>query len=156
MLSILSSPFGARITPSEKGASGLKSLLAHKGRATVPTITMTGTADMITPAGNSQWLADKNAKNTKKFLPLWVETASKWTKFTATGTPDRSGTAWPNGTGHCKFSGAQIMTVAKLAAAAAKTGSVPSNASVEKTVAKVEGLLFDREYSVPLLKYYQK
>ena len=156
MLSILSSPFGARITPSEKGASGLKSLLAHKGKATVPTITMTGTADMITPAGNSQWLADKNAKNTKKFLPLWVETPSKWTKFTAVGLPDRSGTTWPNGTGHCKFSGAQVMTVAKLAASAAKTGSVPSNASVEKTVAKVEGLLFDREYSVPLLKYYQK
>jgi hypothetical protein len=134
----------------------MKSLLAHKGRAIVPTITMTGTADMITPAGNSQWLADKNAKNSKKFLPLWVETADKWTKFTATGSPDRSGTAWPNGTGHCRFSGDQIMTVAKLAAAAAKTGSVPSNASVAKTVAKVDGLLFDREYSVPLLKYYQK
>jgi pimeloyl-ACP methyl ester carboxylesterase len=156
MLSILSSPFGARITPSEKGASGLKSLLAHKGRATVPTITMTGTADMITPPGNSQWLADKNAKNTKKFLPLWVETGSKWTKFTATGSPDLSSTAWPNGTGHCRFSGEQVMTVAKLAAAAARTGSVPSNASVEKTVAKVDGLLFDRAYSVPLLKYYQK
>jgi pimeloyl-ACP methyl ester carboxylesterase len=156
MLSILSSPLAPRITASPAGASGMKSLLAHKGRAIVPTITMTGTADMITPAGNSQWLADKNAKNSKKFLPLWVETADKWTKFTATGSPDRSGTAWPNGTGHCKFTGDQIMTVAKLAAAAAKTGSVPSNASVAKTVAKVDGLLFDREYSVPLLKYYQK
>jgi pimeloyl-ACP methyl ester carboxylesterase len=156
MLSILSSPLAPRITASDKGAAGMKSLLAHKGKATVPTITMTGTADMITPAGNSQWLADKNAKNSKKFLPLWVETADKWTKFTATGLPDTSSPAWANGTGHCKFSGDQIMTVAKLAAAAAKTGSVPSNASVAKTVAKVDGLLFDRAYSVPLLKYYQK
>ena len=156
MLSILSSPYGARITASEQGAKGLKSLLAHKGKAKVPTITMTGTADMITPPGNSQWLADKNAKNSKKFLPLWVVTADKWTKFTATGSPDTSSTAWANGTGHCRFSGDQIMTVAKFAASAAKTGSVPSNATVDKAVAKVDGLLFDREYSVPLLKYYQK
>ena len=156
MLSILSSPFGARITPSEKGASGLKSLLAHKGRALVPTITMTGTADMITPAGNSQWLTNKNLKNTKKFLPLWVVTADKWTKFTATGSPDRSRTTWPSGTGHCQFSYDQTMTVAKLAASAAKSGSVPTDAAVEKAVANVDGLLFDREYSVPLLKYYQK
>lgn len=156
MLSILSSPYGARITPSEKGASGLKSLLAHKGKAVVPTITMTGTADMITPPGNSQWLADKNAKNSKKFLPMWVATADKWTKFTATGAPDRSRTTWPNGTGHCQFSYDQTMTVAKFAASAAKRGSVPTDAAVEKAVAKVDGLLFDREYSVPLLKYYQK
>ena len=155
MLTVLSNP-ASRVTASPAGASGLKSLLAHKGRALVPTITMTGTADMITPPGNSQWLADKNAKNSKKFLPLWVETGSKWTKFTATGSPDRSGTAWPNGTGHCKFTGEQIMTVAKFAASAARTGSVPSNASVEKAVAKVDGLLFDRAFSVPLLKYYQK
>ncbi len=155
MLTVLSNP-ASRVTASPAGASGLKSLLAHKGKATVPTITMTGTADMITPPGNSQWLADKNAKNSKKFLPLWVETADKWTKFTATGSPDRSGTAWPNGTGHCKFTGEQIMTVAKFAASAARTGSVPSNASVEKAVAKVDGLLFDRAFSVPLLKYYQK
>jgi hypothetical protein len=48
------------------------------------------------------------------------------------------------------------MTVAKFAASAAKRGSVPTDAAVEKAVAKVDGLLFDREYSVPLLKYYQK
>jgi pimeloyl-ACP methyl ester carboxylesterase len=155
MLTVLSNP-ASRITASPAGSSGMKSLLAHKGKATVPTITMTGTADMITPPGNSQWLADKNAKNSKKFLPLWVETASKWTKFTATGSPDSSGTDWPNGTGHCKFSADQTMTVAKLAASAAKRGSVPTDAAVEKAVAKVDGLLFDREYSVPLLKYYQK
>jgi pimeloyl-ACP methyl ester carboxylesterase len=156
MLSILSSPYGKRITASDKGLNGLKAQVAHKGKAVVPTITMTGTADMITPAGNSQWLTNKNLKNTKKFLPLWVVTADKWTKFLPTGSPDTSSTAWPSGTGHCQFSYDQVMAVAKLAAAAAKTGSVPSDAAVEKAVAKVDGLLFDREYSVPLLKYYQK
>jgi len=89
-------------------------------------------------------------------LPLWVVTADKWTKFTATGSPDTSSTAWPSGTGHCQFSYDQTMAVAKLAAAAAKTGSVPSDATVEKTVAKVDGLLFDRQFSVPLLKADQK
>ena len=156
MLAILSSPYGKRIAATDQGLNGLKAQVAHKGKALVPTITMTGTADMITPAGNSQWLADKNAKNKKKFLPLWVVTADKWTKFLPTGFPDASGTTWPSGTGHCQFSYDQVMTVAKLAAAAAKTGSVPSDAAVEKAVASVDGLLFDREYSVPLLKYYQK
>jgi pimeloyl-ACP methyl ester carboxylesterase len=156
LLSILSSPYGKRIAASDQGLNGLKAQVAHKGKALVPTITMTGTADMITPAGNSQWLVNKNLKNTKKFLPLWVVTADKWTKFLPTGSPDTSSTAWPSGTGHCQFSYDQTMTVAKLAAAAAKTGSVPSNASVEKTVAKVDGLLFDREFSMPLLKADQK
>jgi pimeloyl-ACP methyl ester carboxylesterase len=156
LLSILSSPYGKRIAASDQGLNGLKAQLAHKGKALVPTITMTGTADMITPAGNSQWLVNKNLKNTKKFLPLWVVTADKWTKFLPTGSPDTSSTAWPSGTGHCQFSYDQTMAVAKLAAAAAKTGSVPSNASVEKTVAKVDGLLFDRQFSMPLLKADQK
>ena len=156
MLSILSSPYGKRIAASDQGRNGLKAQVAHKGKALVPTITMTGTADMITPAGNSQWLVNKNLKNTKKFLPLWVVTADKWTKFTATGSPDRSSEAWPNGTGHCQFSSVQWLTAAKLAASAAKTGSVPSDASVEKTVAKVDGLLFDRQFSMPLLKADQK
>jgi hypothetical protein len=48
------------------------------------------------------------------------------------------------------------MLVADLAIAAAKTGSVPSNAAVTRAVDKVEGVVFDREFSVPLLKYYQK
>jgi hypothetical protein len=87
--------------------NGLKAQVAHKGKALVPTITMTGTADMITPAGNSQWLVNKNLKNTKKFLPIWVVTADKWTKFLATGSPDTSSAAWANGTGHCQFSSDQ-------------------------------------------------
>jgi hypothetical protein len=48
------------------------------------------------------------------------------------------------------------MLVANLAITAAKTGSVPSNAAVTRAVDKVEGVVFDREFSVPLLKYYQK
>jgi pimeloyl-ACP methyl ester carboxylesterase len=156
LLSILSSPYGKRIAASDQGLNGLKAQVAHKGKALVPTITMTGTADMITPAGNSQWLVNKNLKNTKKFLPLWVVTADKWTKFLPTGSPDTSSAAWPSGTGHCQFSYDQTMAVAKLAATAAKTGSVPSDAAVEKAVAKVDGLLFDRQFSMPLLKADQK
>jgi pimeloyl-ACP methyl ester carboxylesterase len=156
MLAILSSPYGKRITADNQGLNGIKAQVAHNGKALVPTITMTGTADMITPAGNSQWLTNKNAKNSKKFLPLWVATDDKWTRFTATGSPDTGSTAWPNGTGHCQFTSDQVLTVAKFAASAAKSGSVPSDATVETAVAKVDGLLFDRAYSVPLLKYYQK
>ena len=156
MLSVLSTPLAPRVTANAAALAKFQSNIKHKGLAKVPTITFTGTADMITPAGNSQWLADKNAKNTKKFLPLWAITPEKWTKFTALGTPDTSGTAWPNGTGHCQFTADQFMLVAKLAIASAKTGSVPSNAAVTKAVDKVEGVVFDRNFSVPLLKFYQK
>jgi pimeloyl-ACP methyl ester carboxylesterase len=156
MLGFLASPLAPRITANAASLAKFQADIKHNGLAKVPTITLTGTADMITPAGNSQWLADRNAKNTKKFLPLWVTTPEKWTKFTAVGLPDRSSTAWPNGTGHCKFTTDQFMLVANLAIAAAKTGSVPSNAAVTRAVDKVEGVVFDREFSVPLLKYYQK
>jgi pimeloyl-ACP methyl ester carboxylesterase len=156
MLGVLSSPLAPRITANPASLAKFQANIKHNGVAKVPTITLTGTADMITPAGNSQWLADRNAKNTKKFLPLWVTTPEKWTKFTALGTPDTTRTDWPNGTGHCQFTSDQLLLVAELAIASAKTGSVPSNAAVSKAVDKVEGVVFDREFSVPLLKYYQK
>ena len=76
--------------------------------------------------------------------------------FTALGTPDTTRKDWPNGTGHCQFTTDQFMLVADLAIASAKTGSVPSNAAATKAVDKVEGVVFDREFSAPLLKYYQK
>ena len=155
MLSVLSTPLAPRITANPAALTKFQAGTKHNGLAKVPTITMTGTADMITPAGNSQWLADKNAKNSKKFLPLWVATPEKWTKFTATGV-DTTRTDWPNGTGHCQFTPDQFMLVAKLAMASAKSGSVPSDAAVTERVDKVEGVVFDRNFSVPLLKYYQK
>jgi pimeloyl-ACP methyl ester carboxylesterase len=156
MLGVLSSPLAPRITANPAALAKFQANIKHNGVAKVPTITLTGTADMITPAGNSQWLADRNAKNTKKFLPLWVTTPERWTKFTAVGLPDNTRKDWPNGTGHCQFTADQMMLVANLAIAAAKTGSVPSNAAVTRAVDKVEGVVFDREFSVPLLKYYQK
>jgi pimeloyl-ACP methyl ester carboxylesterase len=155
MLGVLSTPLAPRVTAPAASLAKFQANIKHNGVAKVPTITLTGTADMITPAGNSQWLADKNAKNTKKFLPLWVTTPEKWTKFTALGA-DTTRTDWPNGTGHCKFTTDQMMLVANLAIASAKTGSVPSNAAVTKAVDKVEGVVFDRDFNVPLLKYYQK
>jgi hypothetical protein len=48
------------------------------------------------------------------------------------------------------------MLVANLAIASARTGSVPSNAAATRAADKVEGVVFDRAFSVPLLKYYQK
>uniref|UniRef100_UPI0040491787 alpha/beta hydrolase family protein n=1 Tax=Candidatus Planktophila sp. TaxID=2175601 RepID=UPI0040491787 len=156
MLGVLSSPLAPRITANAASLAKFQANIKHNGVAKVPTITLTGTADMITPAGNSQWLADRNAKNTKKFLPLWVTTPEKWTKFTAVGLPDTTRTDFPNGTGHCQFTTEQFMLVANLAIASAKTGSVPSNAAATKAVDKVEGVVFDREFSAPLLKYYQK
>lgn len=156
MLGVLSSPLAPRVTANAASLAKFQANIKHNGVAKVPTITLTGTADMITPAGNSQWLADRNAKNTKKFLPLWVTTPEKWTKFTAVGLPDTTRTDFPNGTGHCQFTTEQFMLVANLAIASAKTGSVPSNAAATKAVDKVEGVVFDREFSAPLLKYYQK
>jgi pimeloyl-ACP methyl ester carboxylesterase len=136
MLGFLASPLAPRITANAASLAKFQADIKHNGVAKVPTITLTGTADMITPAGNSQWLADRNAKNTKKFLPLWVTTPEKWTKFTALGTPDTTRTDWPNGTGHCQFTTDQFMLVANLAIASAKTGSVPSNAAATRAAGR--------------------
>ena len=122
-------------------------------------------------AGAGQWLIDKYAaqfaqekldaissyKKTKnyvapqkKLLAIWDKTATKYTQFTSAGTPDLTAPDG-DGTGHCKYSSAQLVAVAKLAISAAQTGTLPGDAAVATAMRKV-GLSYDKKFSVAPFK----
>jgi len=147
----------------------VKTLTAHKGVFNVPTITLGATADNATPAGHAQWLAEKavenylatasnkNSKLAKTFrsnhLALWQVTPDSYTKFSATGSPiSQRGV---NGTGHCNITPKQHLAIADLLAASAATGQLVSGQKVLTTIRKAGGITYARDFSAPLLKYYQ-
>ena len=70
--------------------------------------------------------------------------------FTATGSPDLSA-ARGAGTGHCKYTTAQYVAVAKMAANAATNGMFPTGGTVATTARKV-GLSYDNKFRVPIFK----
>lgn len=147
----------------------VKTLTAHKGVFNVPTITLGATADNATPAGHAQWLAEKavesymanssnkNSKLAKTFrsnhLALWQITPDSYTKFSATGSPvSQRGV---NGTGHCNITVKQHLAIADLLAASAASGQLVSGSKVLTTIRKAGGITYARDFSAPLLKYYQ-
>jgi len=147
----------------------VKTLTAHMGVFNVPTITLGATADNATPAGHAQWLAEKavenyiakssnkNSKLAKTFrsnhLALWQITPDSYTKFSATGSPvSQRGV---NGTGHCNITVKQHLAIADLLAASAASGQLVSGSKVLTTIRKAGGITYARDFSAPLLKYYQ-
>jgi aconitase B len=87
-------------------------------------------------------------------LNIWNKPAETYTQFAATGagiTP----TATTNGTGHCNYTTSQILTVAKLAATAAKTGKLPSTAAAKAAIKNDANLFIDPNFTPALLKFRQ-
>lgn len=169
MLGILAA--APRVTASASAVAKMKELVEVKGQISKPTILVTTESDQFTVAGAGQWLIDQYAaqfaqekadaiaayKKTKsyvapqkKLLPVWDKTATKYTKFTAAGTPDLTAPAG-DGTGHCKYSAAQLVAVAKMAAQSATTGSLPADGPAASAMRKV-GFSYDRKFSVAPFK----
>jgi hypothetical protein len=140
MLGVLAA--SPRVTASAAAAAKVKSLLNVDGTIKHPTVLLTTEADQFTVAGAGQWMIDGYAEQyaaakaaaskayqtsksytapTNKLVALWAKTASKYTQFTAAGSPDLNA-ARGAGTGHCKYTDAQYLAVAKMAANAATTG----------------------------------
>jgi pimeloyl-ACP methyl ester carboxylesterase len=158
-----------RAKGNEAAIAKMKTLIAHKGIFKVPTITLGAVADNATPAGHAQWLAERAAENylatasnqnsklAKSFranhLALWQRTPDSYTKFSATGSPiSQTGV---NGTGHCNITVKQHLAIADLLAESAATGQLVSGGKVLTTIRKAGGITYARDFSVPLLKYYQ-
>jgi pimeloyl-ACP methyl ester carboxylesterase len=158
-----------RSTGNPAAMEKVKTLTAHKGVFNVPTITLGATADNATPAGHAQWLAEKavenylasasnkNSKLAKTFrsnhLALWQVTPDSYTKFSATGSPiSQRGV---NGTGHCNITPKQHLAIADLLAASASSGQLVSGQKVLTAIRKAGGITYARDFSAPLLKYYQ-
>jgi hypothetical protein len=87
-----------------------------------------------------------------KVLTLWSTTPKAWTKYDADGKP----VAQKNtpGTGHCTFTAANYLTVAKFATDAAKNGQITWDGAARKAVRASKGLVVDTNYVPALLKFY--
>jgi hypothetical protein len=169
MLGVLAA--SPRVTASAAAAAKVKSLLNVDGTIKHPTVLLTTEADQFTVAGAGQWMIDGYAEQyaaakaaaskayqtsksytapTNKLVALWAKTASKYTQFTAAGSPDLNA-ARGAGTGHCKYTDAQYLAVAKMAANAATTGSFPLGGPITTAARKV-GLSYDNKFRAPLFK----
>ena len=163
MLGYLSAlnPAAPRVKADQSAVARVKALGEIEGKITVPTITMTATADHITPPGATQYLINKYKASVanKQSKPgllvnIWNKPADEYTTFDAAGVPQTPATP-TNGTQHCNFTESQTMLVAKLLTDAAKTGKAPTNKTVLAAIKKQSRLFVDPNYVAPLFKYRQ-
>ncbi len=159
-----------RVKGDPAAIAKMASLTAHTGEVEIPTILFTGTADPVTTPGNQQavidkyaeysaekWAAAKKAGERKRpannQLVLWNFPPEKYTKFTATGSPDTT-VAAATGTNHCNFTVSQYLAIADLLAYAAENGKKMSGGALYTKIRKAGNMTFDRGYEAPRLKYY--
>jgi len=162
MLGYLSAlnPAAPRVTANASAVASMKALGEISGKITVPTITLTATADHITPPGATQYLVNQynsaitNGESKKGLLVnIWNKPADEYTKF-VNGAPVTPSPV-TNGTEHCNFTDSQFMMIAKMLTDSAKSGKAPSAKTVATAIRKDKNLFVDPNYTAPLLKYRQ-
>ncbi len=160
-----------RVTANSTAVAKMHTIATYVGKVNVPTITMVGLADPITPAGASMLLATKYAeqyaaqktanlkahtqRGPSQLISIWQPTPTHYTTFGATGSPDTSGAA-ANGTNHCNFTTKQYLAVADLLAYASTNGKQLSGGPLATAVRKMGGSIIDSKLDVPLMKFDQK
>ena len=163
MLGYLSAlnPAAPRVKADAGAVARIKAIGEVQGTLTVPTITLTATADHITPPGATQHLINQyNAAiasgNNKKGLlvNIWNKPSDEYTQFDPAGRPITPAVD-PSGTGHCNFTTNQYLMIAKLLTDSAKSGKAPSAKTVAAAIKKDKNLFVDPNYTAPLLKYRQ-
>ena len=159
-----------RVKGNPAAIAKLATLTSHTGKVEIPTILFTGTADPVTTPGNQQAVIDKYAaysaekwaaakkegtrkKPANNQLVLWNFPPEKYSKFTATGSPDTT-VAAATGTNHCNFTVSQYLAIADLLAYAAETGKNMSGGALYTKIRKAGNMTYDRGYSAPKMKYY--
>jgi pimeloyl-ACP methyl ester carboxylesterase len=162
MLSYLSAlnPNAPRVTADASAVAAMKALGEISGKITVPTITLTATADHITPPGATQYLVNQYKSaiasgDSKKGLlvNIWNKPADEYTKF-VDGKPVTPAPV-TNGTEHCNFTDSQFMMIAKMLTDSAKSGKAPTAKTVAAAIKKDKNLFVDPNYTAPLLKARQ-
>ena len=163
MLGYLSAlnPAAPRVTADASAVASMKALGEISGKITVPTITLTATADHISPPGATQYLINQynsaiSSGDSKKGLlvNIWNKPADEYTKFDAAGIPITPAKT-TNGTEHCNFTESQFMMIAKMLTDSAKSGKAPSAKTVAAAIKKDKNLFVDPNYTAPLLKARQ-
>jgi len=163
MLGYLSAlnPAAPRVTANASAVASMKALGEISGKITVPTITLTATADHISPPGATQYLINQynsaiSSGDSKKGLlvNIWNKPADEYTKFDAAGIPITPAKT-TNGTEHCNFTESQFMMIAKMLNDSAKSGKAPTAKTVAAAIKKDKNLFVDPNYTAPLLKARQ-
>ena len=163
MLGYLSAlnPAAPRVTADASAVAAMKAQGEISGKITVPTITLSATADHITPPGATQYLVNQYnsaiaSGDSKKGLlvNIWNKPADEYTKFDAAGSPITPAKT-TNGTEHCNFTESQFMMIAKMLTDSAKSGKAPTAKTVAAAIKKDKNLFVDPNYTAPLLKARQ-
>jgi pimeloyl-ACP methyl ester carboxylesterase len=162
-----------RVKANADAVAKFNKLGGTTGKINVPTIYMVGVADPVTPAGATQRMINEYAAQYEaakeaakkasynggvytapksKVLTLWSTTPKAWTKYDADGKPVAQKST--PGTGHCTFTTANYLTVAKFATDAATNGQITWDGAARKAVRASKGLVVDTNYVPALLKYY--
>ncbi|CAB4656860.1 unannotated protein [freshwater metagenome] len=160
-----------RETADAAAVAKVPGLIGLSGKITKPTVIVQAESDEYTPASVVQWYIDTyadqfaaekmkamtEAKKTRSYVAptnnlvtLWAKTAPKYSKFTATGSPDLSAPAGA-GTGHCLFTSAQWLAAADLMTSTLTNGKFPTGGKLTTTARKV-GLSYDNKFRVPTFK----
>jgi pimeloyl-ACP methyl ester carboxylesterase len=163
-----------RETADPAAVAKINGLVGLTGKITKPTIIFQAESEEFVPASIVQWYIDgyadqyaaakmkamTEAKKTRSYVAptnnlvvLWAKTAAKYSKFTATGSPDLTATPGA-GTGHCLFTSAQWLAAADLMVATLTNGKFPLGGKITTTARKV-GLSYDNKFRVPLFKSLQ-
>ena len=129
----------------------------YTGKITIPTITISQTADQVTPGGFIQKFKDLYAENvaagTAKpgmLLNIWNKPPDTYTKFDAAGKPVTP--ALPTtGTSHFMYSNKDLLIIAKMLATAGKTGKLPSIATAKSAFKKNPNIFIDPDYKPELM-----
>jgi pimeloyl-ACP methyl ester carboxylesterase len=149
-----------KVTANPAAVAKLNSMYQLQGKIEVPTITLAAPSDHITPGGavtylNKQYAAAISAGTAKAnmLLNVWNKPADSYSTFDASGavTPAK----FPNGVGHCNYTASQVLAVARLAAASAKSGKLPSMTTAKAAIKNDANLFIDPNFEPPLLKFRQ-
>jgi hypothetical protein len=150
-----------KVKANPAAVAKMNSLYQLQGKIEVPTITISATADHITPAGAAQYLKNQyeaavanGVAKSGKLLTVWNKPDDAYTEFSSAGAPVAP-VVKTNGTGHCNYTTSQILAVATLAASAAKTGRLPSSSAVNAAIKNEPNLFVDPNFAPPLLKFRQ-
>jgi len=151
-------PAAPRFKSSDASLACLASQSAYSGKITIPTITLSQTADPITPPGYVQKLKNDyddyvSQGKTKSglLLNIWQKTPDQYTVFNglaAVSVPSTKATA---GTNHSPFNNDQLLMLAKMIASSAKSGKLPSMATAKKAINNDNSLFIDPDYTPTLL-----
>ena len=156
-----------RASANPAALAKMRSLAQWTGKITVPTVSMTGVADPVTPAGDLTYMAQQYAKQWEaqhvatlgkgrpayNLIALFGVTPSHYTTFDSNGAPITS-TPAANGTNHCNFSVKQYIAIADLLAYASANGKDLSGGALNTAVRKMGGTTRDLQFAPPLPKFY--